>query len=232
MTITGHKQQVIFCDFDGTITENDNIVAIMKHFDPPGWSDIVQRILDRSISIREGVGSMFNLFPASRKEEIVHYAINNAVIRKGLPELLDYCRQHNITFYVTSGGIDFFVYPLLAPYPIDPSLIYCNGSNFSGDNIRIEWPHPCDEHCQVDCGMCKTTIIRRFPADQYERILIGDSITDFEGAKLADLVFARSHLEDKCKELGIPFIPYTTFDDVTNNLKSRNLEGKDESTGV
>lgn len=226
------RQPVIFCDFDGTITENDNIVAIMKHFDPPGWTDVVTRILDRTMSIREGVGAMFQLLPSSRKEEIVRYAIDNAVIRKGFPELLAYCRVHNIAFYVTSGGIDFFVYPLLAPYPIEPTHIYCNGSSFFGENILIEWPHPCDTHCHVDCGMCKTTIIRRFPADRYERILIGDSVTDFEGAKLADLVFARSHLEDKCTELGIPFIPYTTFDNVTNELKTRNLEGKDESTGV
>ncbi|MDF2667751.1 MAG: 2,3-diketo-5-methylthio-phosphopentane phosphatase [Paenibacillus sp.] len=215
------KQQVIFCDFDGTITENDNIVAIMKHFDPPGWSDIVTQILDRSISIREGVGTMFRLLPSSRKEAIVHYAIHNAVIRKGFPELLEYCREHNITFYVTSGGIDFFVYPLLAPYPIDPSHIYCNGSSFAETNITIEWPHPCDEFCQVDCGMCKTTIIRRFPSTLYERILIGDSITDFEGAKLADTVFARSHLEEKCKEVKIPFVPFTSFHDVIHELQIR-----------
>lgn len=215
------RQPVIFCDFDGTITNNDNIVAIMKHFDPPGWTDIVSRILDRSISIREGVGAMFNLFPASRKDEIVRYSIENAVIRPGFPELLDYCREHGIEFYVTSGGIDFFVYPLLAPFPIEPDHIYCNGSSFDGETIRIEWPHPCDEHCKVDCGMCKTTIIRRFPADRYERILIGDSVTDFEGAKLAELVFARSHLLDKCEELGIPYIPFETFHEVTNALHTR-----------
>jgi 2-hydroxy-3-keto-5-methylthiopentenyl-1-phosphate phosphatase len=227
-----NRQPVIFCDFDGTITENDNIVAIMKHFDPPGWTDIVTRIIDRTMSIREGVGAMFSLLPTSRKEEIVRFAIDKAVIRKGFPELLDFCRERNIAFYVTSGGIDFFVYPLLARYHIDSDHIYCNASDFSGGSIRIDWPHPCDEHCCVDCGMCKTTIIRRFPADRFERILIGDSVTDFEGAKLADLVFARSHLEEKCTELGIPFVPYTTFDDVTNELESRKLGGKDESTGV
>lgn len=220
-----NRQPVIFCDFDGTITDNDNIIAIMKRFDPPGWSDIVPRILDRSISIREGVGAMFNLLPASRKEEIVRYAIDNAVIRQGFAELLDYCSEHHIEFYVTSGGIDFFVYPLLARFPIDPSHIYCNGSDFTGENIRIEWPNPCDEHCNVDCGMCKTTIIRRFPTDRYERILIGDSVTDFEGAKLAELVFARSYLVDKCEELKIPYIPFTTFHDVTNALISRRSGG-------
>jgi 2-hydroxy-3-keto-5-methylthiopentenyl-1-phosphate phosphatase len=31
------KSLVLFCDFDGTITEKDNIVAIMRRFAPPQW---------------------------------------------------------------------------------------------------------------------------------------------------------------------------------------------------
>ena len=46
------KQPIIFCDFDGTITTNDNLIAIMKHFDPPGWEPIKDEILAQTISIR------------------------------------------------------------------------------------------------------------------------------------------------------------------------------------
>lgn len=213
------KQPVIFCDFDGTITENDNIVAIMRHCDPPGWKEIVQGIIDGTITIRHGVGSLFGLLPTAKKEEIILYSIENAIIRRGFAELLEYCRAQNIEFLVTSGGIDFFVYPLLAPYPIPTDRIFCNGSDFSGERIRIVWPHPCDDTCGKDCGMCKTTIIRSYPREACYRILIGDSVTDFEGAKLADLIFARSHLADKCRELGLPFYPYETFHDVIAQLR-------------
>ena len=34
------EEYIIFCDFDGTITENDNIIAIIRHFNPPGWEPI------------------------------------------------------------------------------------------------------------------------------------------------------------------------------------------------
>ena len=40
------KERIIFCDFDGTITVNDNIVAIMKHFNPEGWEGIVETNCD------------------------------------------------------------------------------------------------------------------------------------------------------------------------------------------
>lgn len=215
------KERIIFCDFDGTITMNDNIVAVIRHFDPPGWQQIVDDVVSERKSIRQGVGEMFRLLPASRRDEIVDYAIHNARIRDGFEELLRFCRYEGIEFYVTSGGIDFFVYPILEQFGIPRDHIYCNGSDFSGERVEITWPHPCDEHCTNECGMCKTTIIRRFPPERYERILIGDSVTDFEGAKLVDSVFARSHLIDKCKALGVPYTPYETFYDVIDALEER-----------
>ncbi|MEF3301744.1 2-hydroxy-3-keto-5-methylthiopentenyl-1-phosphate phosphatase [Paenibacillus sp. GYB003] len=214
------KRPVIFCDFDGTITESDNIVAIMKHFDPPGWEPLVEQVVTNKISIREGVGRMFELLPSSSKEEVAQFVFGTANIRPGFPELLQFCRERDIEFLVTSGGIDFFLLPLLAPFPIDPGRIYCNASDFSGERIRIVWPHRCDEHCANDCGMCKTTIIRRYPQTDYFRILIGDSVTDFAGAQLADLVFARSHLIAKCEQLGLPFVPFETFLDVVRHLQT------------
>ncbi|MFC5652097.1 2-hydroxy-3-keto-5-methylthiopentenyl-1-phosphate phosphatase [Paenibacillus solisilvae] len=220
-TIDNKKNRVIFCDFDGTITENDNIIAIIRHFNPPGWEAIVNDIVGQRKSIRQGVGELFRLLPASRKREVVDYAISNARIRSGFADLLEYCKTNNIEFYVTSGGIDFFVYPLLSPFGIQAEHIYCNGSDFSGEQIEITWPHACESHCKNDCGMCKTTIIRRFQPESYSRILIGDSVTDFEGAKIADVVFARSHLILKCRELGLDFHEFETFHDVLDVIKQQ-----------
>jgi len=213
------RPPVLFCDFDGTITLNDNIVAAMKHFNPPGWESIVHEIVNETKSIQQGVGEMFALLPSSMQEEVKAYILKNAGIRAGFPELLAWCKAHKVPFYVTSGGIDFFIYPLLEPFGIPDDHIYCNGSDFSGDTMKITWPHSCDEECENGgCGMCKTAVIRRYPSDQYYRILIGDSVTDFAGAKLADLVFSRSHLTDKCQELGLQHIPFETFHDVIHHL--------------
>lgn len=213
-----NKPPVLFCDFDGTITLSDNIVAVMKQFDPPGWRPIVDDIVALRKSVRQGVGEMFALIPSSRRQEITDYILSTAGIRPGFQSLLDWCKAHGVEFYVTSGGIDFFVYPMLAPFDIPLDHIYCNGSSFEGERIEILWPHACDDECENDCGMCKTTVIRRFPKDRYTRILIGDSVTDFAGAKLADLVFSRSHLTERCRELGLPHVPFETFHDVVRHL--------------
>lgn len=219
------RKPVLFCDFDGTITLNDNIIAAMKHFNPPGWEDIVKEIVGETKSIRQGVGEMFALLPSAMKDEVREYILHNAAIRAGFTELLDWCKANDVPFYVTSGGIDFFVYPILAPFGIPADHIYCNGSDFSGENITITWPHACDEFCaNGGCGMCKTAVIRRFPEDRYFRILIGDSVTDFAGAKIADLVYSRSILTDKCRELGLPHAPFETFHDIVRDLTQGGLQ--------
>ncbi|MBN2984026.1 2-hydroxy-3-keto-5-methylthiopentenyl-1-phosphate phosphatase [Cohnella algarum] len=221
MSATDVRPPVLFCDFDGTITMSDNIVAIMKHFDPPGWEPIVKDIVAERKKVRQGVGEMFALLPSSMREEVTRFVLENAGIRPGFPELLAWCEKNEVDFFVTSGGIDFFVYPLLAPFDIPRDHIFCNGSDFSGERIRITWPNPCDDDCDNagGCGMCKTTIIRRYPREQYRRILIGDSVTDFPGAKLADLVYSRSHLTEKCRELGLPHVPFETFHDIVAHLE-------------
>jgi len=213
------KQPIVFCDFDGTITDNDNIIAIMRHFDPPGWETTVSQILQRERSIRDGVGELFSLLPTSKRIEITDFAVQQARIREGFTPFLELCREHHIEFFVTSGGIDFFVYPILAPFAIEHDHIYCNGSDFSGERIRITWPHSCDETCTNDCGMCKSRIMRQYPADHYYRIVIGDSVTDLEAAKLADLVFARSHLAEHCLQTNMPYVAYETFHEISDYLR-------------
>lgn len=208
------KKLVLFCDFDGTITEKDNIVAIVRKFAPPEWEALTEQILSQKISVQEGVGKLFQLLPSSLRYEIVDYIVNEASIRPGFADFVRFCREEGIEWLVTSGGIDFFVEPILSPFDLKDVPIYCNGSNFSGEKITITWPHSCDDHCNNGCGMCKTTIIRRYDPAEYFRVVIGDSITDLAGAKIADYVIARSFLAQKAEELHLPHRTFATFHDV------------------
>ncbi|MEW9670667.1 2-hydroxy-3-keto-5-methylthiopentenyl-1-phosphate phosphatase [Ammoniphilus sp. 3BR4] len=223
------KNIILFCDFDGTITEKDNIVDIMRQFAPQGWEEIVQSILSQEKTIRTGVGELFALIPSSQKEEITRFVLEQARIREGFKEFVAFTEEQGIHLLITSGGIDFFVHPMLEPFGLK-ERIYCNSARFNEPTIQITWPNSCDEHCDVDCGMCKTTIIRSFPADQYYKVVIGDSITDLAGAKIADYTIARSFLKQKCEELHLPHSSFETFYDVINTLKKLKLEIESLST--
>lgn len=215
------KQPLIFCDFDGTITARDNIVAIMKHFAPEESAPIIRQILNQEISIRKGVGKLFGLLPSALKEEITYFALQQAEIREGFQRFLDYIKREEISFRVVSGGIDFFVDPILEPFGLKTNQVFRNESDFSGEYIQITWPHPCDDNCQGDCGLCKTSLFRRYANEKHFKIMIGDSITDLAASKQADLVFARGFLLEKCLELGLPHHPYESFDDIVRVLKTK-----------
>jgi 2-hydroxy-3-keto-5-methylthiopentenyl-1-phosphate phosphatase len=213
-----NKQPIIFCDFDGTITQSDNIIAIMRQFAPPEWEPIKDAVISQKISVKKGVGKMFSLLPSSLKNEIISYVKKTGIIRAGFAEFVRFTKKQNIPLYIVSGGIDFFVYPILDRY-IDRSAIYCNASDFSGEHIQIVWPYACDEQCTNDCGCCKPSILRQFDSDKYEKIVIGDSITDFEAAKTADRVYARDFLIQQCEKLQIPYTPFEKFTEIITDLQ-------------
>ncbi|MGG2014253.1 2-hydroxy-3-keto-5-methylthiopentenyl-1-phosphate phosphatase [Bacillus sp. S10(2024)] len=208
----------IFCDFDGTVTNNDNIVSIMQQFAPPEAETIKQQILSQELSIQEGVGKLFSLLPSSLQAKITTFIKETACIRTGFTEFVHYLQKNNISLYIISGGMDFFVYPLLEGL-VDFDNIYCNTTDFSNDTIQVNWPHSCDEHCENKCGLCKSTLIRNLSSQGDFKIVIGDSITDFQAAKLADKVFARDFLITKCIEHHIPYIPFETFHNIQNEVE-------------
>lgn len=218
------KHPIIFCDFDGTVTKKDNIISIMKQFAPPEWERWKDGVLSQSVSIQEGVGRMFALLPSSLRQEIVNFVLETAEIREGFGEFVQYTKSRNIPLYIVSGGIDFFVEPMLKPFGAIKGL-YCNEADFSGETIHIRWPHGCDEECpSQNCGCCKPTIIRAMADPAAHTVVIGDSVTDFEAAKIADSVMARDYLSEKCTELSIPFQPFETFYDCIEILEKLNVE--------
>lgn len=215
---------IIFCDFDGTITNNDNIVQIMEKFGPYEAGQLKKEILGQKISIQEGVRKLFALLPSDKKEEIISFVLKDAEIREGFSQFVTYTRERNIPLYIVSGGIDFFLHPVLEPYgPFEK--IYCNEADFTGKTIHINYPHTCDNQCASQgCGCCKPSIIRSLSSDEHYNIVIGDSITDLEAAKMADAVLARDFLIQKCEEEGIPYKPFENFLDCIQHI--------DELTGA
>lgn len=212
---------VIFCDFDGTITKKDNIVSIMKEFALPGWDAITDDILSQKIPIQQGVRELFSLVPSSLKKEIISFVLRDAEIREGFSDFVKFTREQNIPLYIVSGGIDFFVHPVLDPFgPFDH--IYCNEATFDEERIAIHYPYACDERCTSQgCGCCKPSIMRKLSDEQQTRIVIGDSVTDFEAAKLADVVIARDFLAETCEKLDIPYSPFETFTECINIVKAQ-----------
>ncbi|MGE6376337.1 2-hydroxy-3-keto-5-methylthiopentenyl-1-phosphate phosphatase [Peribacillus muralis] len=211
---------IIFCDFDGTITNTDNIISIMKKFAPPEWERLKDDVLRQKISISSGVGEMFSLLDSDLKAEIIQFVKEKAHIRPGFHDFVEYTKQVGIPLYIVSGGMDFFIAPLLNDI-LPTGTVFCNNAHFDKKKIYIEWPHACDDQCDNECGCCKPSIMRQMASADDFMYVIGDSVTDFEAAKRADFVIARDILLEKCISEGLPHRGFETFYDVMEILKQR-----------
>ena len=108
------KKLIIFSDFDGTITERDVIVMIMEKFAPPEWGKIKNKILnERTITLKDGIEKLFSLIESKKKKEIVDFVKKEVRLRDGFVEFLDFCNKEKFDFNVISGGLDFFLEPIL-----------------------------------------------------------------------------------------------------------------------
>lgn len=207
------KPPFVFIDYDGTITRKDTIIAIMEAFAPSEWVSLKEGVLSGEISVRKGVGEMFSLLPSRLKGRIVRFVKKETRIRKGFHEFIQYCRKMKIDYLVISGGLDFYLYPILEEI-VPREKIFCNRGDFSGDAIRVDWGFPCDPYCHLDCGFCKASLVRRVDPAEFRRIIIGDSVTDLAAAGIADQVYARDLLLEKCEEANIPALPFDDFIDL------------------
>ena len=219
------KKLIIFSDFDGTITERDVIVMIMEKFAPPEWVEIKDKILyKRSITLKDGVEKLFSLIKSSKKSEIVDFVKKEAKIRAGFDELLDFCKKENIDFHVISGGLDFFVAPVLEPYR-NRLKIFCNSGSFKSEKIKIDYKY-LPKNCSLcgNCGCCKIEVIEEHPKKRFSRILIGDSLTDLAASKVADIVFARGDLIKYLEQDKIAYIPFNNFHEVKEQLAQKHLQ--------
>ncbi len=209
---------IVFSDFDGTITERDVLMSIVEHFAPPFWKEIWKKIFTRELTISEGVRQLFHLIPSSRKEEIVNWVLKNMKIREGFQEFLIFLKKKDIPFVVVSGGLDFYIYPLLEPYKELITAIYSNKAKFDEKYIEVEFIYKCNDVCKEDCGMCKPYIMEKYYKNKRPWIYIGDSITDLTAAGLSDIIFARDYLAKTLRDLKIQYFPFNNFIDIRQKM--------------
>jgi len=57
-------------------------------------------------------------------------------------------------------------------------------------------------------------IIRKYQAEGYKVVFVGDGPTDKEAAEVADFVFAKGRLVEYCQAKGLPFTAFESFSDL------------------
>jgi 2-hydroxy-3-keto-5-methylthiopentenyl-1-phosphate phosphatase len=208
---------IVFCDFDGTITSCETFVGVLKQFSPALSSELIPKILSKEITIRQGVRQIIESISSSIYPDQLLDFVQDKPIRPGLSSLIDYLDSQQIPFIVVSGGLRCLVEAVLKRENLLErcSKIYSIDVDKTEDTLKVisEWESGSEL-------VAKMNIIKHECQNNEKIIVIGDSITDLNASKCADIVFARDALCNYLKEENIEFIEWKDFFDIKTKLES------------
>jgi len=210
------RSAIVFCDFDGTITSCETFVGVLKQFSPTLSNELIPKILSKEITLRQGVRQIVESIPSSiYPDELLNF-VQDKPIRPGLSSLIDYLDSRNIPFIIVSGGLRCLVESILKRENLYErcSKIYAIDVDKNQDKLKVisEWESGNEL-------VAKVNIIKKECQNNEKIIVIGDSITDLNASKCADLVFARDALCNYLKEENIEFIEWKDFEDIKTKLQ-------------
>lgn len=204
---------IVFCDFDGTITIEETFVAMIKEFAPQISAEIMPKLYNRELTLRQGVRQMLESIPSARYQEVIEFSRRHQ-IRPGLVEFIDFLDSQAVPFVVVSGGIRIMVETVLGDLVNRVAAIYAVDIEAQGNYWRV--------NSEFESGtelVAKVKVMDLYKSD--EKIAIGDSVTDLNMALSVPLVFARDRLAQYLEEQHKSYIFWNDFFEVCDYLKNR-----------
>jgi 2,3-diketo-5-methylthio-1-phosphopentane phosphatase len=207
----------IFSDFDGTITEKDTLIFLTTNLG--GGAQLVEAIgrLIRSsqITLSEGIAAEMRSIrrPFAEAEALLREQVR---IDPGFVPFARWCEEKQSPLTVLSAGfqqlIDLFI--RREEFPHLEIL-----ANTLKPNEQTGWQ--CLFRDQTADGHDKAAPLRAARERGEYVIFIGDGLSDRKAAEAADEVFAKHSLAEYCRERGIHYHEYKTFDEVLQHLQDR-----------
>lgn len=215
--ITGSTEvgkTLVQCDFDGTITEEDQSFLLLDAFASGNWRQWLTEYRQGKISVGQFNTKVFAMIKEDR-QTLVDFVQQTAKIRAGFHQLLAYCRSQGIRFTIVSNGLDFYINAILTDIETENIEVFAAKAQFSPRGIETRYIGPDGAHLKRDF---KEAYIRSFLTQGYRVVYVGNGPSDMAAAKHAHHVFARGELLTLCKQKKLNCIPFIDFNDVVTGL--------------
>jgi 2-hydroxy-3-keto-5-methylthiopentenyl-1-phosphate phosphatase len=207
----------IFSDFDGTITETDTLVFLAEHVGGGAQmvSAIGRLIREGKISLRDGIAAEMRSIRIPFRDAIQLLSEKVRIDATFLP-FSQWCVEQQLQLTVLSAGFHEIIDHFLGPHSLSHVEVLAN---------RLQPDEQSGWRCQFrdtsEFGHDKARALLA-ARKRGERIcFIGDGLSDRASADVADQVFAKHGLADYCRERGIPFAEFESFDDVRKTLSEQ-----------
>jgi len=201
-------------DYDGTICRVDVLDRILAEHGRPGWRAFDDAYTEGHIGSRT---NLIELLPFLPTDPAPLFATAEAQEHDAtFPSFVADVRAAGARIEVVSDGYGFHVAYNLARIGVPDLPITTGRLTWTADGPRLDFPGE-DPACHV-CGTCKRARVLAHQAEGRHVAFVGDGMSDRYAAAHADTVFAKDRLVEVCEDAGIPYIPWSTFDDVAGWL--------------
>jgi len=212
----------LFLDFDGTLTEEDTLVLLLDRFgrrlpDGRDWRAIE---FDESLPENVKLQAEMDLLDLPL-EEALDWLDGASPLREGCGGFLREAREHGLAPVVLSGGFVEIIERRLGDLLPLVAEVRANRLERDAGNGRWVVVPAATPRVRNLCNHCKTWHLRGAQAAGQPVVYVGDGSTDFCPARESDLVFARSSLAAQLASEGRSFMPFTTFQPVTEEMRRR-----------
>jgi 2-hydroxy-3-keto-5-methylthiopentenyl-1-phosphate phosphatase len=210
--------QVVLCDFDGTIVAIDTAEYALRKFAVGDWKSVEERFERDAITFEECMREQFSMIRASEKA-IVAELDKVATVRPNFAELVKYCQSNGVSLVVVSGGLDFYIRHFLSQNGWLKLLdVYAPKASCTGNGIELVFP----TLFAARSASFKDDLVRYHRGRGKRVTYIGNGTGDCPAASSADSIFAvkDSALAEFCRKNMIRFKEISDFQEVVEVLKN------------
>ena len=212
MAVIDLARASVFLDFDGTISTSDVGVHLLDRY-ADGWVDYDDKFAAGLIGSRECMAGQWACVRAGVTEAELRACAAEIPVDPALGPLVDGLRAAGAEIAVVSDGYGFYVRQAVEPFGLE---VLTNEVDFATGEINYPF-FDADCPCGL-CGTCKQAPMRAAKARARTIVFVGDGVSDRRAAPVADLLFAKDRLAEWCDETDLPYVPFTTLDDVSRAL--------------
>ncbi len=211
-------------DFDGTITDDDFFNYVSRRYLGEDALAPWREYLAGNLTHFEALREIFSSLRIDRKE--FDDFIRGIPVDKTFFRAAAYCRGQGMPVYICSAGCDYYINRLIgkeiAALGIQPVT---NRGVYNPSTGLTMTPPPSDSpFFDPATGISKAAVVRRLQRQGYEVVYCGDGLPDLPAAEIADVVFARKTLLERCRLLHIKAEELQNFDQVYLFFKGEENE--------
>ena len=203
----------VFVDFDGTITEVDTFDALVRAVaGDAAWDAIDVPLLAGEITLREALRRQSAAVRLSRSETLT-FMESHAKVDPAFGPFVTAVRAHGGSIRVVSSGIATVIHDALERAGVEVDVL-ANDVDFSPNGWTMTFVDASDN------GHDKAAHVHAARARGSHTVYIGDGISDFAAAIVADERFAKAGraLEAYCAQRDIACTSFTSFSEIQQAL--------------